>query len=114
MRSGGKPVNGEQRSFIEVARGQKSKARIFERVSTRTFFGNPPLAGRFAGSPIQALDLVRQECARPFSIYDHLEGVAFKLRGQRAADHQARLAVVDSGAQYQRGPVTRLFVRGLG
>ena len=74
------------------------------------FCGNPSLARGFASAPIQAFYLVRQDCARALSIYDNFERVALELGGQRTTDHHACLAVVGSGAEYQGGPVTRLFM----
>src|SRR5579883_1431146 len=64
--------------------------------------------------PIQALHLVGEYHVRFDTGDHHLERIALHLCRHRAAQHQARTAIVRGGAQHKRGSVTRLLVPSLG
>lgn len=71
--------------------------------------------GGAAGSPVEGADLVGEsdaldgEAGRQWG----LEGVAFYLAGDGAAEREAGLGVVGGGAEDEGGAVARLLVAGL-
>ena len=64
-------------------------------------------------SPIKALDLICQNCARARARNHHFEGIILNLRRHRATDHETRLHVARGGAQHNCGPLRSLFMSGL-
>src|SRR5260370_536026 len=61
-------------------------------------------------APVEALDLVRQDSAPRGASNQHLEGIAFDLRGHGTAKHETCLSVVGRRAEHNGGAVSRLLM----
>lgn len=65
----------------------------------------------FARTPVEIFDLIGQRrAANTFCTNDDFEGITLYLHSHRATQHRAGFAVVDDGAEHQRGAVACLLM----